>query len=229
VGSHTIKAVYAGDGNNAGSTSAVLTQTVDKAATSVTLSSSVNPSVPGQVVVFTAKVTPASATGTVQFLDNGAAPVTGTLNGGAATMTDTSLTVGSHSISATYSGDANNAASAPVVLTQTVNKANATMTLTSSLNPSILDQAVTFTAKITPATATGNVTFADTAATGATKSLGTAVLNGGVATLPVAGEVTTGPPLTLGANTITATYAGDAATGSASAKLTQTVNEQPIQ
>jgi hypothetical protein len=50
-----------------------------------------------------------------------------------------------------------------------------------------------------------------------------------VATLPVAGEVTTGPPLTLGANTITATYAGDAATGSASAKLTQTVNEQPIQ
>src|SRR5207245_7492102 len=58
VASHSITAVYAGDGNFATSTSNTVNQSVGQAATSTTLSSSANPSVFGQSVTFTATVAP---------------------------------------------------------------------------------------------------------------------------------------------------------------------------
>ena len=69
-------------------------------------------------------------------------------------------------------------------------------TLTSSLNPSQWGQSVTFTATVTPSTATGSVTFLD----GSTV-LGTAALSGGVATLPTS-------TLAVGTHSITANYGG---------------------
>ncbi|MBD0369797.1 MAG: PQQ-dependent sugar dehydrogenase [Pyrinomonadaceae bacterium] len=84
---------------------------VVKANTTTTVASSSNPSVFGQSVTFTATVTSASGTptGAVQFKDganNLGSPVA--LNAsGVATFTTSSLTVGTHTITAEYGGDSN--------------------------------------------------------------------------------------------------------------------------
>ncbi len=187
------------------------------AATSTALVSSLNPSTVGQSVTFTATVTGASPTGTVQFRDgagNLGAPAP--LTGGVATLATSALTQGTHPITAVYGGDAGNASSTSPVVNQVVNPvaAGATTTaLVSSLNPSTLGQAVTFTATVTGVTPTGTVQFFD----GAT-SLGTAPVGGGVATL-------TTSALTLGTHPITATYGGDAQNApSTSPTVLQVVN-----
>ena len=76
------------------------------AATATTVISSLNPSAVGQPVTFTATVsgTGGTPTGTVNFLDGGAAIGNATLAGGVATLTTSVLTQGSHSITATYAG-----------------------------------------------------------------------------------------------------------------------------
>lgn len=87
--------------------------------------------------------------------------------------------------------------------------------LSSSLNPSTHDQAVTFTATVTGSTGTnpiGTVTFKAGA-----KSLGTRELSGGKASV-----ITTTLP--QGANTITATFDGGTDFTKSSASLVQTVN-----
>src|SRR5207248_2131878 len=91
-------------------------------------------------------------------------------------------------------------------------------TLISSLNPSALGKAVTFTATVKPAsgsgTPTGTVTFND----GATV-LGPGTLSSGTATFTTSG-------LTGGVHSITAIYGGDANfTGSTSPILTQTIGK----
>lgn len=121
VGSHSITAVYSGDSNNAPSTSAAFVQTVTKASSAVSITSSA-PSISfGQSVTFTATVTGASPAGAVQFKDgvtNLDAPVT--LINGLASLTTTALGQGSHSITATYSGDYNNLGNTSSAITQTV-------------------------------------------------------------------------------------------------------------
>ena len=116
VGVHSITGVYSGDANFLTSTSAPLTQTVNKGDTTTALASSVNPSLVGQNVTYTATVTataPASGTrtGTVDFQDGGvtiagcgaqAVAVAGT-----ATCVVSYGGPGSHTIRAVYSGDAN--------------------------------------------------------------------------------------------------------------------------
>src|SRR5439155_17826917 len=57
AGSHKITASYGGDSNFPASTSAALTQTVNKFATSATVTLSPNPSIFGQSVTITAGVT----------------------------------------------------------------------------------------------------------------------------------------------------------------------------
>jgi Big-like domain-containing protein len=211
AGANNLSALYNGDGTFAAST-ASLTQTVNTpAATSTMVSSSLNPSVVGQAVMFTATVSAAGGatgtpTGTVQFSDNGTAlgsPVT-LSNGVATTPAITNLTVGTHPITAAYSGDSTFAAST-ASLTQTVNTPAATSTtVSSSLNPSVVGQAVTFTATVSAAggatgTPTGTVQFSDNGT-----ALGSPVtLSNGVATTPA---ITT---LTAGTHAISTTYSGD--------------------
>jgi len=212
AGSHSITAVYTGDANCNGATSAALTQIVNKSNTSLTLASSVNPSTVAQAVTFTAAVSPASATGTVQFLDGAKALGTATVSSGVASIAISTLAAGAHSITAVYSGDANSAGSASPALAQTVNKAASSVSLSSSPNPSVTGQSVTLKATVSPASATGTVQFLDGA-----NALGTATVKSGSATLAVS-------TLAAGTHAITAIYSGDAATaGSTSAALTQTV------
>jgi len=67
----------------------------------------VNPANVGQPVTFTASISPATATGTVQFMDGTATLGTITVSGGTASLSVATLTAGSHTVSAIYSGAAN--------------------------------------------------------------------------------------------------------------------------
>ena len=95
------------------------------AATTTVLTSSPNPSTFGQSVTFTATVAPVPSGGTVAFKDGGTTISgcgTQAINGsGQATCATSTLTVGSHPITAVYSGNASYAASISAGLTQTVN------------------------------------------------------------------------------------------------------------
>src|SRR5262249_6344797 len=121
VGSHSITAVYGGDANDVGSSSSAVVVTVNKLATNTSVSSSLNPSNSGQSVTFTAPVTPAAASGSVEFKDGATLLGTVALSGGVAAFATSSLAVGSHSITAVYGGDGNDNGSTSAVLTQVVN------------------------------------------------------------------------------------------------------------
>ena len=121
AGSHTLNAAYAAQGNF-GASSASGTLTVSMASTSTVVTSSLNPSTDGDLVTFTATVTPSTATGTVTFKDDTTVLGTGTLSGGVAKLSTSDLSVASHSIIAVYSGDTKYAASTSSTLTQTVKK-----------------------------------------------------------------------------------------------------------
>jgi hypothetical protein len=210
-GSYSMTAQYSGDINLPGSTSPAITLTV-KASSSVVVTSSANPSPPGQAVTFTATVSPSAATGTVQFLDNGSAIGTVSIMSGAATLSTSTLTSGSHSITASYGGDANDTSATSATLAQTI-LFSSSVVIASSQNPSPVGGPVTFTASVTPANATGTVQFLD-----GTTALGTGALSGGSASF-------TTSTLAQGTHySITAAYSGDASNaGSTSAALIQTV------
>jgi unsaturated chondroitin disaccharide hydrolase len=121
VASHSITAVYAGNANFIGSISPAVTLVVSKAATSTTVASSLNPSKHGSPVTFIAIVkSSATPTGSVIFKDGPTTLATVTLSSGKALFTTSTLTVGSHSITAVFTGNANFSASTSPVLTQSV-------------------------------------------------------------------------------------------------------------
>ncbi|MDP8957451.1 MAG: Ig-like domain-containing protein [Actinomycetota bacterium] len=182
--SHAITATYSGDSNFQGSNDS-LTQNVVKAETSVDVVSSDTIAKFGQPVTFTARVTvdwPGSADptgGKVDFKNGGtgipdcsgdanARPVEqNTMNNSyEATCTVSDLSIGSHSITATYKGNDNlNESSGPETpVEQNVEIADTTTIVKSSDTSSTTRQQVTFTAEVdaTPpggGTPTGNVTF----------------------------------------------------------------------
>jgi hypothetical protein len=111
VGAVTVRAAQSGDGNYNSATPLNQTFNVTNAPTAIGVGSSLNPSILNQAVTFTATVTSAAGlpTGTVVFKD--AANTLGTvpLNAaGIATLNTSLLTIGTHSITAEYSGDSNN-------------------------------------------------------------------------------------------------------------------------
>jgi hypothetical protein len=112
----TIRAVYSGDTNYAGSTAFLqLTSTI--VPTTTTLVSSASSAAQGVSVNLSATVGPATASGTVTFLDGSTSLGTATLTSGVATYSTATLAVGSHSITATYGGDSDDAASASSAIT----------------------------------------------------------------------------------------------------------------
>jgi Bacterial Ig-like domain (group 3) len=219
AGTHSITVVYGGSSNFAGSTSAVLTETVQKVATTSTVTSSSNPSQYHRTITFTAKVTSVGGVpaGTATFKNGTTALGSVAVNAsGIATFSTNALAVGRESITVAYSGNVDFVGSTSAVLTQTVNKATTKTTIASSKNPSTHGTVVTFTATVTAAfggSATGKVTFKD----------GATVLGAG--TLGAANKATfTTSALAVGTHSITATYPGNAnTTGSVSAVLKQVV------
>jgi len=124
AGPRTVTASYSGDANSSPSASAAINQTITQQVTTTTLTSSLNPSTAGQMVTFTAKVTGQNGvvpTGTVTFAISLNQPAVVNLVNGAATYNWTFAKSGPRTVTARYSGDANNQASASTVLDQTIN------------------------------------------------------------------------------------------------------------
>jgi Bacterial Ig-like domain (group 3) len=163
---HTITGTYPADLVHSGSTgSAPLT--VNKADTLTTVGSATSPSIYGQQVTFSATVSvvspgAGSPTGSVQFVvdnSNYGSPVS--LTGETASITDSALTAGSHTITAVYSGDPNfnatlsDAGSTATTASQTVQQATpAFSNLTPSQTISYGTATITVSGNLTAPTAT---------------------------------------------------------------------------
>jgi Bacterial Ig-like domain (group 3)/FG-GAP-like repeat len=210
VGSDPITASYGGDSNNNPATGTTI-QTVSKASPKETLSSSLNPSVANQPVVFTASL-PSNTTGTVTFSSGSTVLGTSTLANGVATVSTSTLPIGSDAITATYNGDANDN-SATATMTQTVDKATPTVIVTTS-GSSSYGNPVTITTTVPPGT-TGTITV-----TSGGTTLGSGPIN------PTTGTVTiTTTTLPVGSDPITASYGGDTNDNPATGTTTQTVTK----
>ncbi|MEU4684224.1 beta strand repeat-containing protein, partial [Streptomyces xinghaiensis] len=212
VGTYSGTAEYLGDDNFAPSSGSD-THRVDPAGTALTVTSGPDPSALGETVTLTATVTPVAPgagtpSGTVVFRVDGR-ELAGTLTGGTATITDSTLPVGTYTVTASYAGDASFTGSTGTD-THTVTAAGTTTTVTSSPDPSVFGQPVLLTAQVHPVTPTalvpgGTVTFTVSGGGGTTT---VPVDTSGIATLTL-------HSLPAGPHDITAVYSGDASfTGS---------------
>jgi hypothetical protein len=203
VGNVEYTAVFSGNTDYAASTSPAFTQEEEKAKTTITVASSLNPAAYDKAVTFTAVVEPGTAgtpTGSVTFRNGSATLATVNLTSNKAEYTTSALTIGSHNITAEYNGSTDYDTSTSSALTETIDKVATTTKVASSVNPSTFGEEVTFTATTTgPAgVPTGTVTFKN----GGTV-LGTVTLASGSAVLKTAA-------FTVGNNSITAEYNGSA-------------------
>jgi hypothetical protein len=181
-----------------------VTLTVGAPPTQTSLSSLPNPSFVGQPVTLTATVTTLAgfspAGGGVTFYDGANTIGTATAdNSGNASITTSTLTLGTHSLSATYAGNASVAGSTSPVVSHVVAITSTETTLTVSPTPSHETEPVILTATVQASGGfpQGIVNFLDNGS-----NLGSATLgNDQHATI----VVTT---LTLGTHTLSASYAG---------------------
>jgi len=215
VGNHSITASFGGDVHfNAAGPSGVYGFHVGQSGALVAVGSSPNSSVFGQAVTFSATMSAAGAgsgtpTGTATFQEGHtvlAANVA--LVAGQATFSIASLSVGSHTVTAVYSGDTNFPATTgdDAASPQVINKAATTVALQPAptpSTPSVFGQSVTFTAfvrAVAPGAgiASGTVTFSDSAV-----PVGTGLLDGtGHGTFSTSS-------LAVGNHSITASFGGD--------------------
>lgn len=226
AGAHTIQAVYTPAGNFLGSSGLTTVIVSVPPTSSVSLSSSANPSALGQAVTFTAVVTTSggssgAATGSVQFSD-GATPLgTVSLSGGQASFTTSALTGGTHIIVARYSGDST-FPPAQASFGQIVN-ALVSMTVSAAPADAVIGQTVVFTAQVSatvPAgfsAPSGQVTWAELIGFAPGPTLGAAPLVSGAATLSLSS-------LAVGTYNILVQYSGDATWNSATRVVTVTVS-----
>ena len=173
----------------------------------VTLTSSLDPSLPGQEVTFeaTLHLVPQSntPTGTMTFFDGDTELGQVAVDGSTVDFSTALLGTGNHQITAVYGGDVNFPPATSPALTQTVARGSTTTTVSASPDSSVFGQPVTFTAVVRAVatdlgTPTGTVTFA----------AGTTVL--GTGTLDASGQAAFSTfALGVGPHTITASYSGD--------------------
>lgn len=196
TGPHSISSTYSGNSTFLPH-SVTITQTVQAAGSNTVLASSSNPVGVGQPVSLIATVnstTSGTPTGSVTFTEGTLSLGSAALNSsGIATLSSSTLSMGTHQISASYTGDANFNSSTSSTLNQIVGKAKTTISLSDAAD---LTLSATVASE-TGATPAGTVSFMD-----GTSQLGSATLNAsGVATL-------TTTSLTAGSHSIIASYGG---------------------
>ena len=176
-----------------------------RAANTVYISSTPNPSRAGTRVEVVADVAAAAAgpvpTGSVTFFSGATTLATVPLTGGVASFFTSALPKGTDTLSATYSGDSVYTAAKSNSVAQVVGLSIPTLILSSSTSTSFVGTPIQFTAVVAGVpnnpTPTGTVTFLN----GAT-NLGSAPLVSGAATLPISFSA-------AGTQTVTASYSGD--------------------
>ena len=204
IGTHNLVANYAGDANHSAISSTVLVEQILQVTTTVVTTSAAT-DIGGKPVTFTATVAGVSnqpVTGSVRFVDNGSTVATMPLdNSGGASYSSSKISVGTHPVSAVYSGDALNQPSTSKPLVEVINIATTSVTLSSNANPNFSTDVLTLTSTVTTngGAPTGTVTFFD-----GNTSLGAEPVSAtGVATLSTNG-------LQPGIHLLTAVYNGDA-------------------
>jgi hypothetical protein len=155
-------------------------------------------------------VSPAEASGSVQYYDGATLLGSATIVNGQAFLGVATLTVGPHPLTAVYSGDARFAGSSSPAVSEMIAQAASTTTISATpAGQANAGQTVTFTSTVAPAAAAGSLQFRDDNTT-----IGTATLVNGVATFSTSA-------LKGGNHSITAAYLGDSnVAASVSAKLT---------
>jgi hypothetical protein len=208
AGTYRVSATYGGDTHYAPATSNTVTLVVDKAAApTLVASADPSPSTYGAPVTLGASGLPTDgATGTITWTIDGATACTATLP----TTTcapSTAPTAGSHTLVASWSGDADHEGATSASVTMTV--ARSTVAIGATVDGAAADTVsygtpATLAATGIPADAApdSRVSFTGTAADGSTVALGSAT----------AGHptVATAADLAAGQYTVTATWAGDA-------------------
>jgi Bacterial Ig-like domain (group 3) len=176
AGTHSLTAKYLGSATDTTSTSSAKTETVTAATTSTALTTSPNPSTSGTAVTFTATVTSPNGktpSGTAQFF-NGTAIITGVnLNAsGVATLSYSGLSVGTHSITAKYLGNADYDTSTSSAVSQVVNAATKPVISSFTANPTSITSGSSSTLSWVTSGATSLAitpgTFMSTSASGST-------------------------------------------------------------
>jgi hypothetical protein len=210
--------------NNIRGIVSVLLNNCGASPTTTSLVSSANPADVKWTVTYTANVTRqagGAVKGTVTFSDGYATIATVALTGGQAAYSTSYASKGTHSITATYSGDLNNAAgSMSAVLAEVIKLPGASKTvLITSGSPSFVGRPVKFTATVTSTYGTipdGELmTFYD----------GTTAL----ASVALAGETAayTTSSLSAKTHTIKARYAGDVNFSASAGAVAQVVELYP--
>ena len=210
LSSHTLQAVYATNVDYAGSTSPQVVITMTKASPTVTLTANTTTPLPGSTLTLTASIASSSSlqpSGTTSFYIDSALVCTATVSAGSpssASCSTTAPSVGTHAVTAVYSGDTNFATVTSASLSVTVAKVTPAIALyLASTTPSaggtdVLTVALTQTSSssIYP---TGSITFQMDGTT-----VGTAALtsNGTTATYTLTVPAS-------GSHTVQAIYPGD--------------------
>lgn len=207
LGVNKITAKYEGDTNFKTGTSAEFDQKITgTTATTTVITPTPNTAVFGQTVTLTATVHTASGTptGSVKFFNGTKLLGSANINtSGIASITTSTLPVGTDPVTAQYQGDNVFASSTSTAANVIITQSTTATTLASSANPSTIGQTVTFTATVVAAgagagTPSGTVQFVE----------GGTIL--GTATLDATGKAKfTSSSLTLGVHSISALYRGD--------------------
>ena len=222
-GTHNIIATYGGDASYVSGNTASLPHVVSPARPAVTVVATPASAVFGQSVTVTATVAssaPAARTGNVVFTDGAITLQTVRLDAQSrASFALATLGAGSHTIKASYVGDANYESASGSSAALPIGKGTTSTELVSSSTPSLIGTSVTFTATVralAPSTGVppGNVEFRDNGAL-----LARVPLENGIAIYATAA-------LAAGTHPLTATYLESANYLGSTGSFSQRVNTE---
>jgi len=211
LGDLAITAKYLGDTTYATSTSPSVNVHVHKVLAPTATSQTITPSSIGygQSVTLSSHVTATAdsgtPTGTVSFVEGGTTIATASVDAsGNASIDVTTLPVGTHSITAKYSGDDDYKSSSSTPSTVSVTKANSAVTLSTPDHSTVAGQSVPLTVQVGPgANSSGTPTGTVQLQVDGSNVGGSVTLTGGSAVLP------TLTSLLAGNHTISVQYSGD--------------------
>ncbi len=207
TGRHQLLVSYTSTSFHKSKAETSVTFDVVRAASTVSIVGSPSPGIYGQDVTYTVRAQPLPnrkgvPTGTVDIKDGATLLGRVSLVKGVATLSTKALIAGTHTITATYSGNSNFLAATSSSITTTVSRSMSSTTLTASRTAAVNGQSVAYTVVVVPRAPSVGTPTGIVAIMAGTVEVGSATLSGGRATI----NVTTLP---IGTQNVTAVYRSD--------------------